>query len=355
MSIRKELFGKTSKGEDVFIFTLENANGTIAKISTLGAVLVSLFTKDREGKFCDIVLGYDEVEQYEKNKPGFGATIGRNANRIRNASFSLNGKQYVLEKNDGNNNLHSGFSGYQHRIWEAKEKETTLGDSIEFCYHSLDKDQGSPGNLDVSVSYTLTEDDRLILHYKGTADEDTVLNMTNHSYFNLAGHDSGDVLKQKVTIYADYFTASDKEFIPTGEILSVKGTPMDFNISKEIGMDIESNYEAIVLGKGYDHNWILKKEENEKICLAAKMEEEVSGRFLKVYTDLPGMQFYTANFLDGTERGKGGCYYQKRSGACFESQYYPDSVNKKEFPSVILKAGEEYDTTTIFAFGVKEE
>lgn len=207
----------------------------------------------------------------------------------------------------------------------------------------------------MSVSYTLTEDDRLILHYKGTADEDTVVNMTNHSYFNLAGHDSGDVLKQKVTIYADYFTASDKEFIPTGEILSVKGTPMDFNISKEIGMDIESNYEAIVLGKGYDHNWILKKEENEKICLAAKMEEEVSGRFLKVYTDLPGMQFYTANFLDGTERGKGGCYYQKRSGACFESQYYPDSVNKKEFPSVILKAGEEYDTTTIFAFGVKEE
>ena len=266
----RERLRKTSKGEDVFIFTLENANGTIAKISTLGAVLVSLFTKDREGKFCDIVLGYDEVEQYEKNKPGFGATIGRNANRIRNASFSLNGKQYVLEKNDGNNNLHSGFSGYQHRIWEAKEKETTLGDSIEFCYHSLDKDQGFPGNLDVSVSYTLTEDDRLILHYKGTADEDTVLNMTNHSYFNLAGHDSGDVLKQKVTIYADYFTASDKEFIPTGEILSVKGTPMDFNISKEIGMDIESNYEAIVLGKGYDHNWILKKEENEKICLAAK-------------------------------------------------------------------------------------
>lgn len=355
MSIQKELFGKTSQGEDVFIFTLRNGNGTIAKVSALGAVLVSLLTKDKNGTLCDIVLGYDDVESYEKNKPGFGATIGRNANRIRNASFYLDEKEYKLDKNDGENNLHSGFSGYQHRIWNAVEKEAELGSSVEFGYHSPDGDQGFPGNFDVSVTYTLTEEDSLILCYKGIADKTTIVNMTNHSYFNLAGHNSGNILKQKVKIYADYFTPSDKEFIPTGKILPVKGTPMDFNSLKEIGKEIESEYEALILGKGYDHNWLLRKETEGEVSLAAEMEEEESGRFLKVYTDLPGMQFYTANFLDGTEKGKEGCYYQRRSGACFESQYYPNSMNQKEFPSVILKAGEEYETTTIFSFGVRKK
>jgi len=353
MSIVKSDFGVTKEGKQASLYTLKNAAGMVVKVSDFGAVIVEIDTPDREGKLEDIVLGYDNVKQYEENKPGFGALIGRHANRIGKASFVLNGVSYSLEKNDGQNNLHSGQFGYQRRMWEATvpEDEKTNGSSVEFSLHSPDMDQGFPGNLNVRVTYTLTEDNQLKLSYWAVSDADTIVNLTNHSYFNLAGHASGDVLSQKVWIDSDYFTEADAESIPTGKILPVAGTPMDFNQWRVIGEEIDSDYQAVVLGKGYDHNWILKTKE-DKVSLVAAMEDEKSGRGLRVYTNLPGMQFYTANFLNGTEFGKNGVCYKKRSGACFETQYFPDSVHHDNFKQAILKAKEVYQSETIFEFYV---
>ena len=353
MSIKKSDFGITEKGEQASLYTLKNTNGIVVKVSDFGAVLVEVHTPGREGKFEDIVLGYDNVHQYEKNRPGFGALIGRHANRIKKAAFSLNGISYSLEENDGQNNLHSGRFGYQRRMWEAESEESEFGSRVIFSLHSPDMDQGFPGNLDVKVSYTLSKDNALILSYQAVADADTIVNLTNHSYFNLAGHASGDVLSQKVWIDSDYFTEADAESIPTGVILPVKGTPMDFNKKKAIKDGIDSNYEAVVLGHGYDHNWILKTEDG-KVHLVACMEDEESGRGLKVYTNLPGMQFYTGNFLNGTEIGKEGVSYIRRSGACFETQYFPDSIHHENFKQAVLKAGEVYKSETIFEFYIIE-
>lgn len=352
MGIRTEEFGITQDGFRAKLYILKNQNGTTVKVSDFGAVIVSIETKDRNGEFADIVLGYPDVSGYEVNKPGFGACIGRHANRIRNAEFTLNGVVYSLERNDGRNNLHSGTDGYQKRPWEAAEVSSPLGEAVSFSLHSPDGDQGFPGNLTVTVTYTLTEDDSLILTYRAAADADTVVNLTNHSYFNLSGHSYGTVLDHTVWIDSDYFTEADDEWIPTGRILPVKGTPMDFTQKKPIGRDIGSDYEAIVNGRGYDHNWVLKTEGG--VTLAARMEDERSGRGLEVYTDLPGMQFYTGNFLDGTQKGKDGAVYPYRAGACFETQYYPDSMNHKNFPSPVLHAGEEFNSRTVFHFYVQE-
>lgn len=349
MGIRKESFGMTKEGFAASLFTLENGNGTVVKVSDFGAVIVSIETKDREGKLDDIVLGYADVSGYETNGPGFGALIGRHANRIGKAEFELNGKQYILEKNDGNNNLHSGQNGYQKRLWESETADSSLGTAIRFSLNSPDGDQGFPGNLSVAVTYTLTEDDSLILDYEAVSDADTVVNLTNHSYFNLSGHASGDVLRQRVWIDADYYTEADAESIPTGKILPVAGTPMDFNKPKAIGQEIDSDYEATAFGHGYDHNWVLKTGDGE-VCLVAGMEDDATGRGLEVYTDLPGVQFYTGNFLNGTEKGKGGVLYNRRAGACFETQFYPDSVHHGNFPSPVLKAGEEFKSQTVFRF-----
>lgn len=351
MKVEKTYFGKTSKGEEVSLYTMTNSNGIVVKVSDFGAVLVELHTPDREGVVKDIVLGYDNVNQYEKNAPGFGAVIGRHANRIGKASFMLNGKKYELEKNDGENNLHSGTEGYQKRMWSASCVEEKSKASVEFSLHSPDNDQGFPANLEVTVCYTLAEDNTLTLSYKAVPDADTIINLTNHTYFNLAGHDFGDVLSHKVWIDSDFFTCADEQAIPTGEIVSVKGTPMDFNEKKAIGLEIDSSYEATLLGHGYDHNWVLKTAKN-KMSLIASMEEETSGRGLKVYTNLPGVQFYTGNFLDGTEIGKNGVVYQRRSGACFETQYFPDSMHHENFPSDVFKKGNVYSSETKFEFYV---
>ncbi len=352
MGVRIEEFGTTKDGFQAKLYILENENGTIVKVSDFGAVIVSVIVKDRDGKAADIALGYPDVTGYETNGPGFGACIGRCANRIGNAAFTLNDITYSLEKNDGKNNLHSGKNGYQKRPWEAEELDSPLGAAVSFSLHSPDGDQGFPGNLDVTVTYTLTDEDSLILSYKAVSDADTIVNLTNHSYFNLAGHGSGDVLKQKVWMDADFYTEADEESIPTGQILPVAGTPMDFNTPKAIGEDIDSDYKAVVLGRGFDHNWILKTEDEVK--LVARMEDEGSGRGLEVYTDLPGMQFYTGNFLRGTETGKEGVIYQRRAGACFETQYFPDSVHHDNFPSPVLPAYKEYSSQTIFRFYVVE-
>lgn len=352
MGIVKTSFGVTSKGEEASIYTLTNGNGMVVKVSDFGAVLVEVHVPDRNGERKDVVLGYDSVNQYEVNGPGFGALIGRHANRIGGAEIELNGKHYPLEKNDGRNNLHSGQQGYQRRMWKAECEEDELGSKVEFSLHSPDGDQGFPGNLEVMVSYTLTEDNALILNYEAVPEEDTIVNLTNHTYFNLAGHDSGDVLAQKVWIDADYYTRADAESIPTGEMIPVEGTPMDFRVAKAIGEEIDSPYEATKLGRGYDHNWVLKTESGDT-SLVAFMEDEASGRGVRVYTNLPGVQFYTANFLNGTEVGKGGAVYQKRNGACFETQFFPDSMHHENFRQAVVREGESYKAETVFAFYMK--
>lgn len=349
MSVVKSDFGVTKDGAQVSLYTLTNSKGMVVKVSDFGAVLVAVYVPDRNGVFQDVVLGYDTIEQYEVNKPSFGGVVGRHANRIAKAAFTLNGRTYLLEQNSGHNNLHSGLSGYQRRLWVGEKKEDEKCSCVEFTLHSSDMDQGFPGNLEVRVCYTLTEENALKLSYRAVSDADTVINLTNHSYFNLAGHDSGDVLSHNVWIDADYFTEIDAEAIPTGAILPVFGTALDFRKKKPIGKDIESGDRAVILGNGFDHNWVLKTKEG-KLSLVAGMEEEQSGRGMRVYTNLPGLQFYTGNFLDGNEIGKGGVRYIRRSGACFETQYFPDSVHHSNFQQAFWKAGECYQAETIFEF-----
>ena len=350
MGITKREFGKSADGTTVFLYTLTNESGITASFTDLGATWVSMVVPDRDGVMADVVQGYDTADAYIGNSAHFGAPIGRNANRIGNATFTLNGKTYSLAKNDGENNLHSGPDLYHDRVWDVQTEEDELGTQIQFSLSSPDGDQGYPGNAEIHVTYTLTPDNAVMIAYGMTADADTIANFTNHSYFNLRGHDAGDIASQKVQILADAFTPADAGSIPTGEIRPVEGTPMDFRQMKPIGQDIDAEYEQIVLGQGFDHNWVLNR--GEELFLAARAYDEQSGRMMEVYTELPGMQFYTANFLNG-EKGKNGAVYGRRSSYCFETQYFPDAVNKPQFASPVLKAGEEYHTMTVYQFLVK--
>lgn len=349
MGILKEGFGTMPDGREVFKYTLTNKKGVSASFITLGGVWVSMVVPDREGKMEDVVLGYDDLDSYRRNPPHFGAPIGRNANRIGGAALTINGRDYKLEANNGPNNLHSGPNLYHDRVWDCQASETERGSRLDFFLESPDGDQGYPGNARITASYTLTDDDSLVLEYHMVCDGDTVANFTNHSYFNLAGHGSGEVLNQEVWLNARYYTPADAGSIPTGEIAPVAKTPMDFTEMKPIGRDINENYEALVLGNGYDHNWVLDHKKGE-LALAAKALDPASGRLMEAYTDLPGIQFYTANFLTDQLPGKGGVRYNRRHGFCFETQYYPDAVHKPHFPSPILKAGEEYRSVTVFKF-----
>lgn len=350
--IQTREFGTTKDGAKITLYTFTNKKGTEASFINYGAILVSLKVADKDGKFEDVVLGYDELDKYTVNGPNFGSTIGRFANRIGGASFTLNGKTYPLEKNDGNNSLHGGFDGFHKRVWNAKTCESECGSSITFTYVSKDGDQGYPGNLTMYVTYTLTEDDEIRIDYEAVSDADTVINLTNHSYFNLAGHASGSVLDQKVVINSDAITQADQESIPHGEIIDVTGTPMDFRKEKAIGDEIDADYDQLVWAGGYDHNWIVNTKPGQ-VSFVASMYDDKSGRFMQVYTDQPGMQFYTGNFLDGTEIGKGGAVYEKRSAACFETQYFPNAINVPSFEQPVLKAGDLYRTTTIYRFSVR--
>lgn len=348
MSIKKTVFGKTKDGETASLYTLKNKSGMTAVFSDFGAVLVNLLVPDAKGKLEDVVLGYDNLEQYTKNGPGFGSFIGRHANRIANASFTLNGKTYELETNDGKNNLHSGSKSFNKFIYETEFYEDEDSSSIEFSRLSPDMEQGFPGNLDVTVTYTLTDDNELVIEYLGVPDKDTIVNFTNHSYFNLAGHAAGSVLDQKVWINANQFTPTDDALIPTGEFADVEGTPMDFRTAKTIGQDINVDYKPLKQAGGYDHNYVLNHESDD-VDLVAELIDEVSGRKMEVYTDTPGMQLYTANFLNG-EKGKDGVTYSPRDGVCFETQFYPNSCNTPEFPSPVIKAEQQYDYVTIYKF-----
>lgn len=343
-AVRVETFGSTSKKEEAVLYTLTNENGMSASITNYGAALVKLNVPDKEGKLRDVVLGYDDVTGYEKGGGSFGAPVGRNANRIGGAVITIQDKTYELEKNDNGNNLHSGTNYYNKRIWNVGEKTDS---KIEFVLHSPDGDQGYPGTLDMHVTYELTEDNELRLIYDAVPDQDTIINMTNHSYFNLDGHDSGNVLKELVTLDADYFTRADAQSIPTGELVDVTGTPMDFRMPRALGEAIDADYEAVRLGKGYDHNWVLKN--NGKFDKVAQAVSEKSGIVMEVWTDLPGMQMYTANFLDN-EHGKNGAVYGIRDAVCFETQYFPDAVHHENFASPICKKGMPYHTVTSYKF-----
>lgn len=349
MAYKKEIWGNMPDGREVTLYTLVNERGVSASFTDLGAVWVTMNVPDRNGAFKDVVLGYDSVTGYLSNPPHFGAPVGRNANRIGGAAFTLNGKEYKLEANNGPNNLHSGPNLYHTRLWESQTEETELGTSVSFSLFSPDGDQGYPGNAHITVTYTLTPDDSLVISYHMVSDQDTVANFTNHSYFNLDGQDGGYAMKQRAWIDADTFTKADAVSIPTGEMTPVKGTPMDFTVMKPIEQDIDQDYEALILGHGYDHNWVLNHKPGE-VALSAAAESDKTGIRMEVYTDLPGMQFYTANFLDGKPAGKNGISYGPRCCYCFETQYYPNSINMPEFPSPVLKAGEEYKTTTIYKF-----
>lgn len=350
MGIARREFGKAADGTTVFLYTLTNENGITASFTDLGAIWVSMVVPDRNGVMADVVQGYDTAEAYIGNSAHFGAPIGRNANRIGNASFTLNGEIYTLAQNDGKNNLHSGPNLYHDRVWEVQTEEDELGSQIQFSLFSPDGDQGYPGNAEIHVTYTLTPDNAVMIAYGMTTDADTIANFTNHSYFNLRGHDAGDIESQQVQILADAFTPADAGSIPTGEIRPVEGTPMDFRQMKPIGQDIDAEDEQMILGRGFDHNWVLNR--GEELFLAAKAYDEQSGRMMEVYTELPGMQFYTANFLNG-EKGKNGAIYKRRSSYCFETQYFPDAINKPQFVSPVLKAGDEYHTMTVYQFLVK--
>ena len=336
-------FGMTSKGEEARLFTIQNDKGMEIKVSDYGATLVQVRVPDKEGRLLDVVLGYDDVQGYEVGNAFFGATIGRVANRIGNGEFRLGGRTYELTRNDGQNTLHGGRDFYNKRIWKTGE---TQEDHVEFLMDSPSGDQGFPGNVKISVTYTLTKDNEVKIHYRAVPDADTLMNLTNHSYFNLSGHASGTVLDQEVMLYADAYARADSQSIPTGEIVPVSGTPMDFRQLKPVGAEIEEAYEALEFGKGYDHNWVLNGNGYRK---AAFMRSKESGIAMEVYTDLPGMQFYTANFVDH-EKGKAGAVYNMRQAACFETQYFPDAVHKDHFEGPEVKAGEVYETTTAYRF-----
>ena len=336
-------WGQSPEGQPVELYTLTNAKGSEARIMTYGGVVVSLKVPDRSGALGDVVAGFDDLKGYLTPPPYFGAIIGRYGNRIAAGRFSLGGVTYQLAKNDGANHLHGGVRGFDKRVWSAKPLSPQ---SLELSYLSKDGEEGYPGNLSATVTYTLTDANELRIDYSATTDKETVVNLTNHSYFNLAG--AGDILGHEVMIHADRFTPVVKGLIPTGELKSVAGTPFDFRTAKAIGKSIDEKDEQLILAGGYDHNWVLNRT-GPDLQSAATVTDPKSGRVMEVLTTEPGLQFYTGNFLDGTLQGKGRVY-ARRSAFCMETQHFPDSPNEPSFPSTVLKPGDTYRTSTVYRF-----
>ncbi len=345
MGITKEPFGKPSYGQTIDQYTLTNSNGLKAKIITFGGYITSLQVPDRNGKLADIVLGYDTLEQYLNDIAYLGALVGRYANRIAKGKFTLNGVEYTLATNNGPNHLHGGIKGFNKVIWNTQPIDDPNGPGLKLTYLSKDGEEGFPGTLSCTVIYTLTNNNELKISYEATTDQTTIVNLTSHSYFNLAGHNSGDILGHVLMINADNYTPADETLIPTGQIAAVKGTNVDFTKSITIGARI-----AKVAG-GYDHNFVLNNKKG-KLELAARVYEPKTGRVMEIYTTEPGIQFYSGNFLDGSAKGK-GAVYKKHYGFCLETQHYPDSPNKPDFPSVVLKPGEKYTHLTVHKFSTK--
>lgn len=348
-------FGQTPEGTPVDLYTLTNANGVEVRATTYGGIIVSLRVPDKDGQLEDIVLGYDALAGYLDETPYFGAIIGRYGNRIAKAQFTLDGETYQLAANNGPNHLHGGVKGFDKVVWQAEPFKNETGVGLAFTYTSPDGEEGYPGTLNAKVTYTLTDDDELIFDYEATTDKATPVNLTQHTYFNLAGNGEGDILDHALMIHADAFTPVDATLIPTGELRPVDGTPFDFRQPTPIGARIDEDTEQIRFGPGYDHNFVLKREDAaaDSLVLAARVTEPKSGRVMEVYTTEPGLQFYSGNFLDGSITGKNGVVYAHRTGFCLETQHFPDSPNKPDFPSTILRPGETYRSRTIYKFSVQ--
>lgn len=344
-------WGTAPSGSPIYLYTLANARGMEAKVTNWGAILVSLKTPDRHGVLADIALGFDTFDEYLTTKRYFGATVGRYANRLAKGAFTLDGRAYTLTRNNGENTMHGGVRGFHKAVWKGRAIAGPP-QAVEFTYLSADGEEGFPGNLGVTVRYTLTGDSELRIDYTATTDRPTVVNLTNHSFFNLAGEGSGDVLRHVVTIDADRFTPVVAGLIPTGELRSVAGTPFDFRKPTAIETRIDAPDEQLRLAKGYDHNYVLNHAAG-KLGLAARIVEPSSGRVMEVLTTEPGMQFYTANNLDPADRGKAGHAYPPRSALCVETGHFPDSPNRPEFPSTVLRPGTRFHSTTVFRFRVQ--
>jgi len=351
MDIDVTTFGKSPDGKEVRLYTLRNTKGATATIMTYGAIVVSLEMPDSKGQMDDIVLGYDNLDGYLEVSPYFGAIVGRYGNRIGKGEFTLDGVTYKLATNDNANHLHGGIKGFDKVVWEDKPVWKADGVGVELSYLSKDGEEGYPGNLKATVTYLLTNKNELRIDYFATTDRATPVNLTHHGYFNLTGGER-DILGHVLMLNADRFTPVDAGLIPTGELQPVAGTPMDFTKPTPIGERIEVDFEQLKLGGGYDHNWVLNRT-GGGLSLAARVSEPTTGRVVEVWTTQPGVQFYAGNFLDGTITGKGGRGYQHRWGFCLETQHYPDSPNKPNFPSTILRPGERYETTTIYRFSAK--
>lgn len=352
-SVTSAPFGSTADGDLINVFTLRNANGVTVRAINYGGIILSLEVPDREGRLDDVVLGYEHLEAYEERSPYFGSLIGRYANRIADGRFELDGRSYTLAVNNGPNHLHGGLRGFDKVLWQARPIRSQSGVGVVLAYTSPDGEEGYPGTLMTEVTYTLTDGDELHIDYLATTDAPTPVNLTQHSYFNLAGAGDRDILDHELTIHADRFTPVDETLIPTGELRPVLGTPLDFTVPRAVGESIHAQEdEQIAFGRGYDHNFVLNREgvHEGDLSLAARVFEPVSGRVLEVYTTEPGMQFYSGNFLDGSLTGKGGVAYHRRHGFCLETQHFPNSPNEPDFPSTILRPDETYRSKTIWAF-----
>ena len=348
-SVTARPFGKTTDGQPIQLYTLANSSGIQVSLATYGGTVIRLLTPDRQGKLADIALGFSTIEPYFTKSPYFGALIGRYGNRLAKGRFTLDGKKYQLAKNNGPNALHGGLKGFDKQRWTA-EVLSQNPPSIRFSRLSPDGEEGYPGNLKVAVVYTLTNQNELRIQYTAQTDKPTILNLTNHTYFNLAGAGSGSILNQDIRINASHYTPVDSTLIPTGEIKPVAGTPFDLRKWTPIGLHLQA-----VGGKpvGYDHNFVLDRYPVSRPALAAEAYDPTSGRLMKVYTDQPGIQFYSGNFLDGTLKGKGGKIYRQHDAFCLETQHFPDSPNHSNFPSTVLRPGELFKSTTIYKFSAK--
>jgi aldose 1-epimerase len=347
--VTSEKFG-SFKGKDVFLYTLTNKKGDVIKLTNYGAAIAEIDVPDRNGLRENVTFGYDNIDGYIKGDPYFGKIVGRYANRIAKGKFTLDGKEYTLDINNSPNSLHGGTTGWHSRVWDAQVLNNTDYPAVKFTYVSQDMEEGYPGKVTCEVVYTWTDSDEIIMDYKATTDKNTVINLTNHAYFNLHGTGTGDILDHVLTINASSFTPVDSTLIPTGEIRPVEGTPFDFRTPHTIGERINQNYDQLILGKGYDHNFVLDNAEE----VDASVYDPSTGRLLEVITDEPGLQLYSGNFLDGTQKGRGGKIYRHRAGFCLETQHYPNSPNQASFPSVLLTPDEPFTSSTTYRFSIKK-
>lgn len=348
-SLQERDYGDLPDGRDAELYTLTNANGLRATLTNYGAILVSMEIPDRDGTLADVTLGYDTLEGWLSNTSYFGSTVGRYGNRIAKGEFTLDGKTYTLAKNNGENALHGGIKGFDKVLWDADPVKKPGAVGVEFSYLSPDGEEGYPGNLKTTVTYWLTDDNELRIEFKATTDKPTVVNLCHHSYWNLTGDPKNTILDHELMLAADHFLPVDEGLIPTGEKRPVEGTPFDFTKLTKVGARIEAENEQLKLGNGYDHCWVLRNQTRE-VALAATLYDPSSGRAMDLSTDQPGVQFYCGNFLDGSVTGKGGINYAFRTGLCLETQHFPDSPNKPDFPSVVLRPGETYSHTMVHRF-----